>query len=132
MRRRLLGRPLGMLAASALISSATVVGAWAGAQLGVGVSVALPSLCTAELRRGGREIAVVCLHRAGFVLHARNRRSTGELVLIMGAFRAEIPPGERRRIAGSGGPSAGRLPVRWTSADGAVSTRDIGLELTPR
>ncbi|MEM6742278.1 MAG: hypothetical protein AAF676_00910 [Pseudomonadota bacterium] len=132
MWRSVLRRAVGLSGALSLALGASVAGAWAGARLGVDVRVALPSLCTAELRRGTREIAIACLHRDGFVLHARNRRSSGDLVLRMGAFRTEIPPGERRRIADSGGPSAGRLPIRLSSVEGRVSAADLALEIEPR
>lgn len=129
---QIMRRTAVFLAALTLMSSATVAGAWAGAKLGVGVKVVVPSLCTAELRDGARQIAVACLHRQGFELHARNRRSDGALILTMGRFRAEIPPGERRRIAGSVGPSAARLPIRLATADGTASAEDLGLEIEPR
>jgi hypothetical protein len=106
--------------------------AFAGASLGISVTVELPALCTAEHEPVREEIKVACLHRDGFVLMARNRRETGALTVAIGNFRATIPPGEARAIADAAGPTAARLPVALMVAGSAAAPGDLALEIERR
>ena len=131
-------RPASVTAGLCLLAGALTTGAdqARAASAGVQVRIVVPEICEARFRGAGRELAVLCFNRAGFVMTARNLDPTRTLTIDFGAGGVSLAPGETKPVLQSGGPARHVVPVRLTASGGsggrAAAPSDLSLALTPR